>query len=98
MTLYNLYLLTQNVNAGYDTYDSCVVVAEDEESARRINPRQHSCKVWSDEKQRWGDYGTSYWFEDSTWARPDQVECRLIGAAHPDLKPGTVVCSSFNAG
>ena len=34
----NIYLLTNNVVTGYDTYDSCVVVAKDEESARLIHP------------------------------------------------------------
>lgn len=30
----NLYLLTQDVNTGWDTYDSAVVAAKDEEAAR----------------------------------------------------------------
>ena len=33
-----LYLLTQDVNTGYETYDSCVVAAYDEEDARTIPP------------------------------------------------------------
>jgi len=32
----NIYLLEQDVNDGYDTYDSAVVIAKDEEEARRI--------------------------------------------------------------
>lgn len=32
----NLYLLKQEINTGYDTYDSCVVAAESEEDARVI--------------------------------------------------------------
>lgn len=31
-----LYLISQNVNNGYDTYDSAVVCAETEEEARMI--------------------------------------------------------------
>ena len=31
-----LWLLTQTVNIGYDTYDSAVVAAESEEEARNI--------------------------------------------------------------
>jgi hypothetical protein len=34
----NLYLLTQNVNNDYDTYDSCIVCAESEEDAKTITP------------------------------------------------------------
>ena len=33
-----LFLLTQDVNQNYDTYDSCIVVAENMEKARQINP------------------------------------------------------------
>lgn len=32
----NLYLLTQNINDDYDTFDSAVVAAEDEETARNV--------------------------------------------------------------
>lgn len=34
----NIYLISQTENDGYDTYDSCVVVAENEDMARRITP------------------------------------------------------------
>ena len=34
----NVYLLTQNKVKGYDTYDSCVVIAENEEDAKTIHP------------------------------------------------------------
>ena len=35
----NLYKISQTENDGYDTYDSAVVVADTEESARNMNPR-----------------------------------------------------------
>lgn len=34
----NIYLLSQTENDGYDTYDSCVVIAENEEEAKTIHP------------------------------------------------------------
>ena len=34
----NLYLLTQNENNDYDTYDAIVVAAESEDQARLITP------------------------------------------------------------
>jgi hypothetical protein len=34
----NLYLLEQNVNCDYDTYDACIVVADTPEDAVQINP------------------------------------------------------------
>jgi hypothetical protein len=33
-----LYLISQNENNGYDTYDSAVVAAKDEEDASHIHP------------------------------------------------------------
>lgn len=33
-----LWLISQSVNDGYDTYDACVVAAETEEEARRVSP------------------------------------------------------------
>lgn len=45
----NLYLLTQNRIIGYDTYDSCVVAAKNEETARNINPDGK----WGDKYSSW---------------------------------------------
>ena len=48
-----LYLLKQNTNEGYDTYDSCVVCAKDEETARHIHPdwEFQKGKEWWKEKK-----------------------------------------------
>lgn len=78
-----LYLLEQNQNRGYETYDSCVVVAENPEEARKIHPS-------GDSNSKYGHY---------TWAdKPDSVFVTLVGSASSKLKKGTVICSSFNAG
>ena len=80
----NLYLLTQSQENGYDTYDSCVVCAENEDKARLIRPR--------------GDWGGSYSFSSRCWARtPDNVKVEFIGVASPSVEEG-VVLASFNAG
>jgi len=80
-----LYLLTQEVNRGYDTYDSCVVVAETREDAKQITPSP----------VRWA--GLSW--DGLSWARdPKDVEVEYIGTASGHLSAGDVVCSSFNAG
>ncbi len=42
----NLYLLSQNVNDGYDTYDSCVVAAESSDEARTITPSSGYKSSW----------------------------------------------------
>ena len=38
----NIYLLSQTENTGYDTYDSCVVIAGNEEEAKTIIPGNFS--------------------------------------------------------
>ena len=42
----NLYLITQDQNRGYDTYESAVVAAETEEQAKSINPAGE--RYWKD--------------------------------------------------
>lgn len=37
-TKLNLYFISQNIYRGYDTYDSMVVAAIDEEAARKVHP------------------------------------------------------------
>jgi len=80
-----LYLISQTVNNGYDTYDSAVVCAPDEETARRMDPG--------------GEGGAMVNPEDNYCWTNDlaNVKVDYIGKA----KPGTlqhVVCASFNAG
>ena len=78
-----LYLISQNTNNHYDTYDSAVVAAPDEASARLINP-----------DGSWDDSVSKY----SSWCRtPDDVNVKYIGEASADVETG-VVCASFNAG
>jgi hypothetical protein len=79
-----LWLISQDVNTGYDTYDSAVVAAPDEESARRTHPS--------------GPDKDGSWLHPWDWARsPDQVTAELIGEAAPGMT-ARVICASFNAG
>jgi hypothetical protein len=80
----SLWLLTQSKENGYDTYDSCVVVALTITEARNINPDGE----WKSERKRW-----------TAWAhKPTQVTVEYLGKASNALEAGTIVCSSFNAG
>ena len=78
----NLYLISQDKNDGYDTYDSAVVVADNEEKARLTHPDSRGIK------------GVGLWI---TWTDPKNVAVELIGTAKPGTKAG-VICASFNAG
>ena len=78
----NIYLLTQGVNRGWDTYDSAVVIAENEDTARHTHPS--AVDDW------WKD---NYYTTD--WARPEDVNVSFIGTTDEDPQ---VICASFNAG
>lgn len=90
----NLYLISQDTNRGYDTYDSAVVVARSESEARKIHP-DGVTKLPDDGEMPDPD---KYW-ELSSWvADPLNVSVQFIGVAAKDLTEGSVVCASFNSG
>lgn len=85
----NLYLLTQTVNRGYDTYDSCVVVAENEEDARMTRPDD---RTWDQEREL-----ASKGRRSMVWAdAPDQVIVIQIGETS-FYKEAQLILASFNA-
>ncbi len=83
-----LYLLSQDDFDGYDTYDSCIVCAENEDDAKLITP---SSFLDDDIAEGYsGDYGA--------WPRNvDGVRCEYLGEAKDGSIRGLVL-SSFNAG
>jgi hypothetical protein len=85
MTILNIYLLTQDEVDGYDTYDSVVVIAANEEDARNTLPDTYA--DWLKPLSYISSWATS----------PENVKATLIGQALPDASPG-VVLASFNAG
>ena len=96
----NLYLLTQSVNKGYDTYDSFVVAALDEEEAKFTHPSDYVDYGWNPEKGYW-EWETSRGranYHDSSWTSPGNVKVIYLGEAEDGLKNREVICASFNAG
>ncbi len=89
-----LYLISQTENNDWDTYDSAVVAAPDEDTARNLNPRaegESDSNLFVD----WNNIRESTWF---TWAtRPEDVKVKYIGEA-VECTPLGVVLTSFNAG
>ena len=81
-----LFKITQDEENGYDSYDSAVVVAKDEESAKKIHPSMRN-GAW-EEKYRYYDWASA----------PENVKAKYIGEAISELKEGDIVVSSFNAG
>ena len=80
-----LFLISQEQKKDYDTYDSAVVAAPDEDSARIIDPGTgNPMKDWKRGNYSWCD-------------GPEHVVVRYLGEAADDVEQG-VVCSSYNAG
>lgn len=78
-----LYLLKQNENNSYDTYDSCVVCAENEADAKTISPDGGAFE----EGARWSNWAT----------RKEAITCEEIGEANANQKRGVII-ASFNDG
>lgn len=84
----NLFLISQTSNRDYDTYDSAVVCAKNEDHARKMSP--------GGENGEEAEFGQRHCH--SSWAyRLEDVSVKLIGKAVKGMPVG-VVCSSFNAG
>ena len=80
-----LYKISQTENNDYDTYDSAVVAAPDEETARLMNPANGGPMCdWAGRYNSWS-------------SSPDLVLVELLGTAKPGTRTGVIV-SSFNAG
>ena len=100
----NIYKISQSINNGYDTYDSAVVIAENEDDARTIHPLKY---VTHHKDGKW--YGThsvapynEYETENNfrSWLPFDEIhkiDVEFIGVAKEDSKKGGIL-SSFNAG
>ena len=80
-----LFKLSQDENNSWDTYDSCIVAAEDEKQASYIHPCEWSSDPWGQHRYR-------------EWASsPTNVKVEYIGEAAEGVEEG-VILSSFNAG
>ena len=78
-----LYLISQDINTGYDTYDACVVCAESVAAAKLTHP-------WKDD---WDGKGEKY----EEWCAVEDVQVELIGTAEEKQEVGLLLVS-FNAG
>lgn len=75
MLIWRIY---QSIVHDPDSWDSAIVIAPDEESARRIHPGGY---VWDEEKEVWlHDWKSREPVEyDTGWANPKDVKTELIG-------------------
>jgi len=96
-----LWLLINNGNGGYDTYDSAVVVAKTEKDAKRIYPDDFC--VYSEEHSKFvfqyasGEIEVDY--DGHSWAdSPNKVFVEYLGEAGTLYEEGQVILASYNAG
>ena len=101
----NLYLISQRINTGYDTFSSAVVAATTLERAKNIHPRG---MVWDSvppDERTYNDgtamdgweFGSVDEF-DREWAdEPTEVDVVLIGTATAGTPEG-VMLASYHAG
>jgi hypothetical protein len=102
----NLYLVKQNVNNGYDTYDSMVVVAKNADDAKRMHPCPYVTHLKDDEwmgRYTGGDQiGQEYIISSDNWIpayRVSEVFVKFLGSADPiQYQKPQVIITSFNAG
>ena len=90
----NLYLITQDENNGYDTYDSAVVCATNSLAAQCIHPNNQSFKEYMKSMNMSREVAIDNYLD--SWTTPENVRVIEIGVAHTKIKSG-IVCSSFNA-
>lgn len=79
----NLYYLSQDDRTYWDTYDSCIVCAENEEEAKKIHPNG-SIFDETEKLKSWAD-------------SLETIGCTKIGIAENNVDKGVVI-ASFNAG
>lgn len=72
-----LFLLTQDVNDDFDTYDACVVAAATEAEARVTMPRKSE----------------RYPATLDQWTTPEKVTVKYIGEAAKDVAEGVICAS-----
>jgi len=104
-----LYRISQDKNDGYDTYDSAVVAAENENEAKLIHPSSFVVSLWTEggwmgaycNENRPEIHGRPYVAEDPnggcSWSHPDNVTVEYLGEAKAGTGRGVIV-ASFNAG
>lgn len=95
-----IYLLEQDLNNDYDTYDSVVVIAENKEDAIKMHPSEFVTHIkdgsWMGTYTKGGEYKQDHcgWV---AFDRINEIKVTHIGKATDKQKKG-VLLGSFNAG
>lgn len=93
----NLYLVSQQINNDYDTYDAMIACAKNEKDARQTDPS--GFRIWKGDGWYY-QYGNGNEVKEnhSSWVDDIQyLKVEKIGKADKSIPLG-VVLASFNAG
>ena len=91
----NIYKLSQTTNYGYNTFESCVVIAENKKEAVKVHPNGY--QNWDTRGQKSEDNCVYENFDIDDWAEIQHIKVELIGIADESLDPEIkVVCTSYN--
>ena len=95
MTQLKLFKISQDYNNDWDTFDSAVVVATDEDSAKLIDPIGHWDSIANKAVPITEAKYISHWVND-----PELVTAVFIADLPKEspYKEGDIVIASFNAG
>ena len=86
-----IYRLTRTINGGYDTYDACIVVANNEKEAKTILPSMDYDGYELNNIKKDDEH-----YEYSSWCIPENVEAEYIGETDKYKDPCCIL-ASFNA-
>ena len=107
MTPLYLFLVTQTEVKGKDTFGGMVVVAENEDQAKRIHPQNMLDLYWSEESNSWermdyfgGDKSSTEKYSrpwlSGTWANQlKNITAKLLGTAAEGVEAGRVLDSYY---
>ena len=83
--LMKIFKIYQNINRGYETFDSAVVIADSAEEAQKIHPAG----------AEFSDYDG--WVARPDLVQIIYLG-KVVGLPDDDIYPGAIICASFNAG
>ena len=90
-----IYKIWREDDIEWDTYDSAIVIADNEDYARKIHPNGHAVfkfGVWMNEVDNMVLHC------ENEWCSVEDVKVELIGVADKIYTEPCLVVSSFNAG
>ena len=102
----NIYKLSQEVNTGWDTYDSMVIIADSEKEAILLsyeetymlkNTVKYYLNFYIKMEEPFSDYEYIV-KKTSSWAFEKDIKIEYLGQADSNITESQVICTSFNAG